>query len=118
MDFSQPHTIYEKASDGESYHGGYTLEQQYEPDNQLKYLGGESKTITRYDTMVIPFGIFYKNRMNDLHQNTANRLLENHQESECIDPDVFDRLFYAVGRVEIPRQIKYSDNSKTKKMRK
>lgn len=105
-------TIFMKA--GEDYHGGYLLEGN-ENKNENMYLGGKKSIISRYDKMVIPFGLFYKNRLNDLHQHVANRLL-NEKESECIEPDLFDRLFYAVGRIELPKKGKYSDNNKTKRI--
>jgi hypothetical protein len=95
---SESNTIYIKA--GEEYHGGYLLEQN---NSENTYLGGKKQSISRYDKLVIPFGLFYKNRMNDLHQYTADKLLDN-KETECIEPDVFDRLFYAVGRVEVPKK--------------
>ena len=102
-------TIFMKA--GEDYHGGYLLEGN---ENGNMYLGGKKSIISRYDKMVIPFGLFYKNRLNDLHQHAVNRLLDE-KESECIEPDLFDRLFYAVGRVELPKKGKYTDNNKTKR---
>ena len=102
-------TIFIKA--GEDYHGGYLLQQN--TDNN--YLGGKKSIISRYDKMIIPFGLFYKNRINDLHQYAANRLLDE-KESECIEPDLFDRLFFAVGKVELPKKEKYTDNNKTKRI--
>ena len=104
--------LYEKS--GDSYHGGYVLEE----NNNDKYLGGKEKEksiLSRYDKMVVPFGLFYKNRTNDIHEHVVNKLLDKETETECIQPDVFDRLFYAVGRIEIPKKQKYSDNNKTKK---
>jgi len=106
MDFSQLPPIYEKTSDGESYHGGYLL-QQNESDEEFKYLGGKPKTSNRYDTMVVPYGLFYQIRINEPD------VLEKEEESKCIENDMFDRLFYSVGTLQ--KQKKYSDNNKTRK---
>lgn len=83
---------------GDDYHGGYLLEGGNENKGEFTYLGGKEKmVISRFDKMVIPFGLFYKNRTNDLHENVVNRLLQSDEEVKCIEPDFFDRLFYAVG---------------------
>ena len=108
-EYSKINSIYEGSLD--NYHGGYLLEQ--ERKNEYKYLGGKEGTIiSRFDKMVIPFGLFYKNRTSDLHEHVANRLLQSEEEVKCIQPDVFDRLFYAVG---YQKKEKYSDNNKTRK---
>lgn len=107
---SEPNMIFVKS--GDSYHGGFSLESV---QNGNKYLGGKKTNLSRYDTMVVPFGLFYKNRINDLHQHVADKLLDNEKEVECIEPDVFDRLFYVVGRVELPKKEKYTNN-KTRKL--
>ena len=105
--------LYEKSGDSsDSYHGGYLLEKNNSENN---YLGGKKSTFSRYNKIVVPFGLFYKNRMNDLHEDVADKLLDNKKETECIEPDLFDRLFYAVGRVELPKKEKYTNN-KTKKL--
>lgn len=98
-EYSKINSIYEGSN--ENYHGGYLLEQEQEQkqniQDEYKYLGGKERTIiSRFDKMVIPFGLFYKNRTSDLHEHLVNRLLDE-EEAKCIEPDVFDRLFYAVG---------------------
>ena len=106
-------TLYDKS--GQDYHGGYPLEEQEQDNNKNMYLGGKNLLISRYDKMVIPFGLFYKNRMNDLHEHAADKLLDDKREAECIEPDVFDRLFFAVGKIELPKKEKYNDNNKTRR---
>lgn len=107
--YDEINTLYKKS--GEDYHGGYPLQENHSDH----YLGGNKSVISRYDKLVVPFGLFYKNRINDLHEHATSKLLDEKKESECIEPDVFDRLFYAVGRVEPPKKAKYSDNNKTRK---
>jgi len=115
-DYIEFKTVYQQI--GEDYHGGYILEEE-KRQNEIQYLGGKKGNgiISRYTTVVVPFGLFYKNRLNDLHQHTSNILLENGNESECIEPTLFDRLFFAVGQIEVPKQQKYRNNNTRKSIK-
>jgi hypothetical protein len=98
------------------YNGGYVLDNNLQ--NEDKYLGGkENSIIERFNNMVVPFGLFYKNRSNDLHEHTINILSNSEKEAEIIEPDLFDRLFFAVGKIDIPKKNNHSNN-KTKKIHK
>jgi len=114
--------IYEK--NNEDYHGGYRLEsfieQQYE--NKYNYLGGNHQTThSRFNHMVIPFGLFYRNPSMNLEESEINTPFDNEeteiyeQESQCIEPKIFDHLIYAVSEIEIPKQRK--NKNKTRKLK-
>ena len=70
---------------------------------------------SRFDKIVVPFGLFYKNRSVDLNNDAIHTFTDEDYESECVQPDLFDRLFYAVGRVEISKKDKHKKN-KTRKL--
>jgi hypothetical protein len=107
--------IYEKTN--EDYHGGYCIQSLTpEHDNKYNYLGGNHKNIpSRFDKIVVPFGLFYRNRNIDFHNEAIQGLINEDKESECVEPELFDRLFYAVGRVELSKKDKYKHNNKTRK---
>jgi len=113
--------IYEK--DDNNYHGGYCIEPftHQQQSNKYDYLGGNHKTnSSQFDKIVVPFGLFYRNRSVDLNNDAIHTFMDEHHEPECVEPDLlqpdlFDRLFYAVGRVEISKKDKHKKN-KTRKL--
>ena len=124
--------IYEKTNE-DSYIGGFSL-----VSHKNVYLGGNYDNIhSRYENMVTPFGLYYKNHMHHLNNEADNEvdyeinydvdnnyLDENeynnqimYQDTECIKPELFDKLFYIVGNIEMPKREKYN-NKKTRKNKK
>jgi hypothetical protein len=95
--------VYEK--NGEEYHGGYSLEMK----NNGEYLGGNTVKI-EMKSLVVPFGLFYKNQATELHKYAIDNC---HKESKLIDDNIFDKLFFSVGKIE---KQKYN-HSKTQKNR-
>ena len=110
--------IYEKKDDN-NYHGGYCIEpftHQQQESNKYDYLGGNHKmNASQFNKIVVPFGLFYRNRSVDLNNHAIHTFMDEDYEPECVEPDLFDRLFYAVGRVEMSKKDKHKKN-KTRKL--
>jgi hypothetical protein len=105
----------------EEYHGGFPM---YSSCEKNKYLGGNDEMIvSRYNTMVVPFGLYHRPSNNHLlyendeytydHKYNED---EDEYETQCIDPELFDKLLDAV-RIDVSKKRKHKNN-KTKKHKK
>jgi hypothetical protein len=116
--------IYEK-KDENSYVGGFSL-----ISYKNIHLGGNHNNITsRYEKMVTPFGLYYNQPLDDLNNeevySTENDVNEEeyhyeniNEDTECIHPELFDKLFYFVGKIELPKREKYHHKKTRKNKRK
>jgi hypothetical protein len=124
--------VYVKNEDGE-YHGGFPM---YSSCEENKYLGGNHEMlVSRYNNMVVPFGLYYRPSHNDPiydnehydenqwnHQINREHDNENYYEDEtmretqCINPELFDKLLDAVRR-QLSKKRKHTKNN-TKKHKK
>ena len=118
--------LYVKNEHGE-YHGGFPI---YLSCAENKYLGGNHEMIvSRYNNMVVPVGLYHRSSQNDPEDYEENQW--NHQinheydnddeyetmnESQCIHPELFDKLLEAV-RIQESKKRKHKNN-KTKKHKK
>lgn len=105
--------VYGKTNINE-YHGGYPIYSSCEK----KYLGGNDEIIvSRYNNMVVPFGLYYRPSNNHLEYDNHQDEDEDEmtRETKCIDPELFDKLLDAV-KIEVTKKRKH--NNKTKKHKK
>lgn len=121
--------LYVKNEGGE-YHGGFPM---YSSCAENKYLGGNHEMlVSRYNNMVVPVGLYYRPSHNDpnddYEENQWNHQI-NHEddnknyyedeimrETQCINPELFDKLFDAV-RTQVSKKRKQTKNN-TKKHKK
>ena len=104
MNYIEENIIYEKG-ENDSYHGGYTIHETNET-NENRYLGGNSDYKSQFEDKVIPFGLFYRKK-NEGQYNENTKVIEG----GLIDNEMFDKLFFSVGKIE-----KKSYKTKTRKI--
>ena len=106
------------------YHGGYPIQNLLEKykncENRLNGGNSENTKFTRYENMVIPFGLVLEKRSSHLHINQSESSSDsdeedehdNKHEDELISDEMFDKLFYSVGKSQ------GKTDSKTRKQKK
>lgn len=100
MNYIEQNIVYEKTTDNESYHGGYSIDQNMITNNSSNnmYLGGNPKNISMFEDKIVPFGLFYnENKTSKTNHNDSDT---NYIDGGLIDDNMFDKLLLSVGKIE------------------